>query len=129
MCPIGWDAWTDNSDWNLKRCFSVRMRFRHETDIMGCTSSMSRKNSEATSFRLILVGLDGAGIYKSYLFISFKDSWIVMAIYRLYWSVIDESSVQDKCLEQNQIYEMSLYSINCLLLQINCLLIWRRSDC
>ncbi|XP_052682622.1 ADP-ribosylation factor 5-like isoform X2 [Crassostrea angulata] len=37
------------------------MRFRHETDIMGCTSSMSRRNSEATSFRLILVGLDGAG--------------------------------------------------------------------
>ncbi|XP_062613245.1 uncharacterized protein LOC134275020 [Saccostrea cucullata] len=28
---------------------------------MGCTSSMSRKNSTATSFRLILVGLDGAG--------------------------------------------------------------------
>lgn len=29
--------------------------------MMGCTSSMSRRNSEATSFRLILVGLDGAG--------------------------------------------------------------------
>lgn len=87
MCLIGWDVWIDNFDWNLKRCFLVCMCFRYEINIMGCILSMFRKNFEVIFFWLILVGLDGVGI------IFFKDSWIVMVIYRLYWFVIDESFV------------------------------------